>query len=90
MTRKAKETSRASTVAVVTGASRGAGKGIALALGQSGATVYCLGRTRRDGPQTLDGAPGTIDDTADEVTRRGGLGIAVGTEWMASAASSAR
>jgi NAD(P)-dependent dehydrogenase (short-subunit alcohol dehydrogenase family) len=65
------------TVAVVTGASRGAGRGIALALGAAGATVYCLGRTRRGGPPPIDGAPGTIDDTADQVTARGGHGIAV-------------
>ncbi len=65
-----------STIAVVTGASRGAGRGIALALGEVGATVYCVGRTRRGGPTPIDGAPGSIDDTADEVTRRGGRGIA--------------
>jgi NAD(P)-dependent dehydrogenase (short-subunit alcohol dehydrogenase family) len=64
-------------VATVTGASRGAGRGIALALGDTGATVYVTGRTRRRGPKPFDGAPGTIDDTADEVTRRGGRGIAV-------------
>ena len=63
-------------VAVVTGASRGAGKGIAVVLGSAGATVYVTGRSVRGGSTTL-GRPGTIDDTADEVTRRGGLGIAV-------------
>jgi NAD(P)-dependent dehydrogenase (short-subunit alcohol dehydrogenase family) len=68
------------TVAVVTGASRGAGRGIALALGDAGATVYCVGRTRRGGPAPIDGAPGTIDDTADEVSRRGGRGIAVAAD----------
>ena len=67
-------------MAVVTGASRGAGKGIALALGEAGATVYCLGRTRRDGPPPIDEAPGSIDDTADEVTARGGRGIAVAAD----------
>jgi NAD(P)-dependent dehydrogenase (short-subunit alcohol dehydrogenase family) len=65
-----------STIAVVTGASRGAGRGIALGLGEAGATVYCVGRTRRGGAAPIDGAPGSIDDTADEVTRRGGRGIA--------------
>ena len=70
----------ASTVAVVTGASRGAGKGIALALGEAGATVYCVGRTRRGGAAPIDGAPGTIDDTAEAVTARGGRGIAVATD----------
>src|SRR5262249_51245450 len=59
-------------VAIVAGASRGAGRGIALALGDAGATVYVTGRTRRGGPKPLDDVPGTIDDTADEVTRRGG------------------
>jgi NAD(P)-dependent dehydrogenase (short-subunit alcohol dehydrogenase family) len=64
-------------VAVVAGASRGAGRGIAVALGDAGATVHCLGRTRRGGARPVDGAPGTVDDTADEVTARGGRGIAV-------------
>ena len=72
--------SLSSTVAVVTGASRGAGRGIAVALGDAGATVYCLGRTRRGGAAPIDGAPGSIDDTADEVTARGGRGIAVAAD----------
>ncbi len=63
-------------VAVIAGASRGAGKGIALALGSAGATVYVAGRTSRQGPQLADGAPGTVETTAEEVTRRGGRGIA--------------
>jgi NAD(P)-dependent dehydrogenase (short-subunit alcohol dehydrogenase family) len=63
-------------VAVVTGASRGAGRGIALSLGEAGATVYVTGRSVRGGP-TSDGMPGTVEDTADEVRRRGGEGIAV-------------
>jgi NAD(P)-dependent dehydrogenase (short-subunit alcohol dehydrogenase family) len=63
------------TIAVVTGASRGAGRGIALALGDAGATVYAVGRTTRGSGSPKDGAPGTIDDTADEVTARGGVGI---------------
>ena len=45
-------------IAVVAGASRGAGKGIALALGEAGATVYAVGRTSIDGPKPADGAPG--------------------------------
>ncbi len=67
-------------VAVVAGASRGAGRGIALALGESGATVYVAGRTVRGGPRPPDGAPGTIEDTAEELTARGGCGIAVRTD----------
>jgi NAD(P)-dependent dehydrogenase (short-subunit alcohol dehydrogenase family) len=63
-------------VAVVTGASRGAGRGIALALGEAGATVYVTGRSVRGGP-TTDNLPGTIEDTAEEVVKRGGVGIAV-------------
>ncbi len=58
------------------GASRGAGWGIAVSLGDAGATVYVTGRSLRGKP-TTEGLPGTIDDTADEVTRRGGKGIAV-------------
>lgn len=61
-------------VAVVTGASRGAGKGIALALGDTGAKVYVTGRTGHDGDSAL---PGSVCSTADEVTRRGGIGIPV-------------
>ncbi len=65
------------TIAVVTGASRGGGRGIALALGEEGATVYVTGRSVR-GDSTrpdLDGA--TITDTAERVTERGGNGIPV-------------
>lgn len=64
-------------VAVVAGASRGAGKGIAIALGEAGATVYVAGRTSTQGPKPADGAPGTVEETADEVTRCGGRGIPV-------------
>jgi NAD(P)-dependent dehydrogenase (short-subunit alcohol dehydrogenase family) len=67
----------AGKVAVVTGASRGAGRGIALALGDAGATVYVTGRTSRGGPTPADGAPGTIEETAEDVTARGGQGIFV-------------
>ncbi len=64
------------TVAVVTGASRGAGRGIALTLAEAGATVYVTGRSVRG---TADTAPdaGTVDETARQVTARGGSGIAV-------------
>ncbi len=63
-------------VALVAGASRGAGRGIALALGSAGATVYVSGRSVRGQP-TTGGAPGTIEDTAEAVTERGGLGVPV-------------
>jgi NAD(P)-dependent dehydrogenase (short-subunit alcohol dehydrogenase family) len=61
-------------VAVVTGASRGIGKGIALALAEQGATVYVTGRTVTAGSNPL---PGTVGETAQEVDGRGGKGIAV-------------
>lgn len=74
-------------VAVVTGASRGAGRGIAVELGAAGATVYVTGRSTRAAPadrygrlmalSTLERLPGSIDETAEEVTRAGGRGIAV-------------
>ena len=67
---------RKGTVALVTGASRGGGKGIALVLGEEGAVVFVTGRSVRGEPTTL-GRPGTIDDTAEELTARGGTGIAV-------------
>jgi len=60
-------------VAVVAGATRGAGRGIALALGEAGATVICTGRsTRALGSSQSDyDRPETIEDTADQVTRLG-------------------
>ncbi len=63
-----------SPVAIVTGASRGAGRGIAIALGSHGCTVYVTGRSEKAGDATL---PGTIHETAAAVTAAGGNGIAV-------------
>ncbi len=62
-------------VAVVTGASRGAGRGIALVLGEAGATVYITGRSVRG--STTEDLPGSIEETAQAVTARGGSGIPV-------------
>ncbi|MFI8975790.1 SDR family NAD(P)-dependent oxidoreductase [Nocardia asteroides] len=62
----------AGRVAVVTGASRGIGKGIALELGAAGATVYVTGRTTTPGR-----LPGTVHATAEEITAAGGTGVAV-------------
>ncbi len=74
-------------VAVVTGATRGAGRGIAVELGAAGATVVVTGRTTREAPATtyerftsaagMAGMPGTIEDTAEAVTRAGGRGVPV-------------
>lgn len=66
--------SEASTVAVVTGASRGAGAGIARALGMHGCTVYVTGRSETGGDSAL---AGTIHETAAAVTAAGGCGVAV-------------
>src|ERR1700728_304816 len=66
--------SLAGKVAVVTGASRGVGAGIATLLGEQGATVYVTGRTTVSKPGTT---PGTIIEVADSITRAGGVGIAV-------------
>lgn len=68
--------SLAEKVAVVTGASRGVGKGIALGLGEAGATVYVTGRTTQEG-NDIDQLGGTVFQTAEEVTALGGKGIAV-------------
>src|ERR1043166_9347853 len=65
------------TIAVVTGASRGAGRGIAIALGSHGCTVYVTGRSRQAGDHPL---PGTIYETAASVTAAGGTGIAVAVD----------
>ncbi len=66
-------------VAVVAGATRGAGRGIARMLGAAGATVYCTGRSVRGRPAT-PGRPETIEETAELVTAEGGRGMAVRTD----------
>jgi NAD(P)-dependent dehydrogenase (short-subunit alcohol dehydrogenase family) len=73
-------------VAVVTGASRGAGRGIAIALGAHGYTVYVTGRTLKEGEAAL---PGTIGETAAEVTRAGGKGIPVRVDHSSDAETKA-
>src|SRR4051794_29205064 len=66
-------------VAVVVGATRGAGRGIARMLGEAGATVYCTGRSSRAQPNVSShvsaGRPETIEETAEMVTADGGTGI---------------
>ncbi len=61
-------------IALVAGATRGAGRGIATALGEAGALVYCTGRSTRARPGAR---PETIEETAERVTAAGGTGIAV-------------
>src|SRR5437764_2144052 len=68
-------------VALVAGATRGAGRGIAVALGEAGATVYCSGRTTRERRSEYD-RPETIEETAERVTAAGGRGIAVATDHL--------
>jgi len=63
-------------VALVAGATRGAGRGIARALGEAGAIVYCTGRSSRQGPVDSK-RPETIEETAELVTAAGGIGVAV-------------
>jgi NAD(P)-dependent dehydrogenase (short-subunit alcohol dehydrogenase family) len=61
-------------VAMVAGATRGAGRGIAVELGAAGATVYCTGRSVRGAPSSI-GRPETIEETAEMVTAAGGAGL---------------
>jgi NAD(P)-dependent dehydrogenase (short-subunit alcohol dehydrogenase family) len=63
-------------VAVVAGATRGAGRGIARALGEAGAVVYCTGRSVRGQPSAYQ-RPETIDETAEMINAAGGTAIAV-------------
>jgi len=73
-------------VAVVTGASRGVGQGIATALGSHGYTVYVTGRTQRPGSSAL---AGTVHDTAAAVTAAGGRGVAVPVDHRDDTAAAA-
>lgn len=76
-------------VAVVAGGTRGAGRGIAVALGEKGATVYVTGRTSRtSGPSPMN-RPETIEDSAELVTAAGGLGIPVRVDHSDSQAVAA-
>jgi NAD(P)-dependent dehydrogenase (short-subunit alcohol dehydrogenase family) len=72
-------------VALVAGATRGAGRGIACMLGEAGATVYCTGRSVRGQPPSegpYAGRPETIEETAEMVIARGGKGIAVQVDHL--------
>jgi NAD(P)-dependent dehydrogenase (short-subunit alcohol dehydrogenase family) len=75
----------AAKVALVAGATRGAGRGTAVALGEAGATVYCTGRSTRERRSEYD-RPETIEETAELVTAAGGLGIAVAVDHLEPAA----
>lgn len=71
-------------IALVSGATRGAGRGIACMLGEAGATVYCTGRSIR-GNIATENRTETIDETAEMVTAYGGVGIAIQTDHTDSA-----
>lgn len=70
-------------VALVAGASRGAGRGIAMELGAAGATVYVTGRTTRDGQSEYQ-RPETIEETAEAIDALGGKGVAVRVDHLVS------
>jgi NAD(P)-dependent dehydrogenase (short-subunit alcohol dehydrogenase family) len=71
-------------VALVAGATRGAGRGIAVELGAAGATVWCTGRSTRQHRSEYD-RPETIEETAELVTEAGGRGIAVAVDHLVPA-----
>jgi len=73
----------AGTVALVAGATRAAGRGIAVELGAAGATVYVTGRSTRDHRSEMD-RPETIEETAELVDAAGGRGIAVAVDHLVS------
>jgi NAD(P)-dependent dehydrogenase (short-subunit alcohol dehydrogenase family) len=68
-------------VALVAGATRGAGRGVAVALGEAGATVFCTGRTTRERRSEYD-RPETIEETAELVAAAGGTGIAMAVDHL--------
>jgi NAD(P)-dependent dehydrogenase (short-subunit alcohol dehydrogenase family) len=68
-------------IALVAGATRGAGRGTAVALGEAGATVYCTGRTTGERRSDYD-RPETIEETAELVTAAGGVGIAMAVDHL--------
>ncbi|NUP79245.1 MAG: SDR family NAD(P)-dependent oxidoreductase [Nonomuraea sp.] len=68
-------------IVVVAGATRGTGRGIAVALGATGATVYCAGRSTRGRPSEMN-RPETIEETAELVSAAGGTGIPVRTDFL--------
>jgi NAD(P)-dependent dehydrogenase (short-subunit alcohol dehydrogenase family) len=68
-------------IALVAGATRGAGRGIAVALGEAGHTVYCTGRSTRGARSEVD-RPETIEETASLVSEAGGIGIAVAVDHL--------
>jgi len=74
----------AGRVALVAGATRGGGRGIAVALGEAGATVYCTGRTTRERRSEVD-RPETIEETAELVAEAGGEGVAVEVDHLDAA-----
>ena len=75
----------AGKIALVAGATRGAGRGIAVSLGEAGATVYCTGRSTRERRSEYD-RPETIEETAELVTAAGGEGVAVAVDHLEAAA----
>ncbi|MFB4273907.1 SDR family oxidoreductase [Nonomuraea sp. MTCD27] len=68
-------------IALVAGATRGTGRGIAVALGEAGATVYCAGRSTRERRSEMD-RPETIEETAELVTAAGGTGIPAPCDFL--------
>jgi NAD(P)-dependent dehydrogenase (short-subunit alcohol dehydrogenase family) len=78
------ERSLSGGIALVAGATRGAGRGTAVALGEAGATVYCSGRSTRERRSEID-RPETIEETAELVSEAGGEGIPVAVDHLDSA-----